>query len=83
MIDGFSGLPKVVGLKQSKKTIKEGKAQKVFAARDASEKVLSPVLQLSLEQGIEVDQKYTMAELGELCGIDVGASVVTILKDSF
>ena len=72
---------KVVGLKQSKKVIKDGAAKKVFVASDVQEKVIQPLLQLCEESNAEIDRSYTMQKLGEMCKIDVGASVVVLLKD--
>lgn len=79
MAEDLKSLKKVVGQKQSKKAIKDGLARFCHVARDAQDKVIAPILEICAETGVPVGREYTMQELGEMCGIDVGASVVTLL----
>ncbi len=65
----------VVGLKQTRKAIKEG-ATRVLLARDASEIIKTEIKELFAD----VEYVDTMQELGKLCGIDVGAAVSAIKK---
>ena len=72
---------KVIGVKQSKKAIRDGAAAEVYVALDAEKRVVGPVYELCSESGTKVTEITTMAELGDAVGIDVGASVVTVLRD--
>ena len=67
---------KVIGVKQSKKAIRDGAAAQVFVALDAEKRVVGPIYELCSEHGMEVT---TMTELGDAVGIDVGAAVVVVL----
>lgn len=71
---------KVIGIKQTIKAIKNCKADTVYIAKDADEKLVRPVINLAEENSLKVVYVSTMKELGHLCAIDVGASTVTILK---
>ena len=71
---------KVIGVKQSRRAIKEGRARKAFLAEDAEERVKAPVIELCRENGTEYETVPTMKELGTACGIEVGSAVAVILK---
>ena len=65
----------VVGLKQTRKAIKEG-AKRVLLADDASETIKSEIKELF----VGVEYIDTMQELGRICEIDVGAAVCAVKK---
>lgn len=71
---------KVIGVKQSRKAIRNGLAAKVYLACDADPAITDPVAASCAEAGIPVEEAYTMAQLGRACQITVGASVVAVLK---
>lgn len=71
---------KVIGVKQSKKAIRDDKAEEVFVALDAEKRVVGPVYELCSETNTKLTEITTMAELGDAAGIDVGAAVVTVLR---
>ncbi len=79
MLEALKQASCVVGLKQSKKAVKDGAAARVYVARDAEHRVIAPVLELCAASGVEVVEADTMKELGAACGIDVGAAVVAVL----
>lgn len=79
MLSQLKAAHKVVGVKQSKKVIVSGEATLVFIAKDAEMRIVRPIIELCREQGIEMSEAYSMQELGEAAGIDVGAAVVTQL----
>lgn len=81
MVSRLNG-KKVIGIKQTTKAIKSGEAQTVYIAKDAEENVVKPVVSLALEHSLEVVYVESMKELGRLCGIDVGAASVAMLKES-
>ena len=80
MLEELLTREKVIGVKQSRKAIRDGRAAKVFLARDADPAVTAPVAELCGAQSIPVDDKSGMAQLGRACGITVGASVVALLR---
>ena len=71
---------KVVGLKQVTKAVRSGRAEKVFLACDASERVKQPLRVLCETQGVPTDESATLIELGKAAGIAVGAAAAAILK---
>ena len=70
---------KVVGAKQSRRAIREGLARQVFLACDAAPGLTAPLLRLCRQKSVPVSTDRTMRELGQAAGIQVGASVVTLL----
>ncbi|MDN4593585.1 50S ribosomal protein L7ae-like protein [Polycladomyces subterraneus] len=70
----------VIGTKQTKKAIEQGKAQEVIVAKDADAKVTTPIISMCRDRGIAVNYVDSMRELGKACGIEVGAAAVAILK---
>ena len=79
MISELASKEKVIGVKQSRKANREGRARQVFVACDADPAITEPVAQSCAAAGIPVEEAYTMAQLGQACRITVGASVVAIL----
>ncbi|HBQ65102.1 MAG TPA: 50S ribosomal protein L7ae-like protein [Clostridiales bacterium] len=71
----------VVGLKQSLRAMEAGQVEKIAIAGDAEETVLSRIRELAGAQNIPVEQAESMAQLGRLCGIQVGAAVAAFLKE--
>ena len=79
MLTELASQDKVVGVKQSRKAIREGNVKRVFLACDADPAITDPVAESCQESGIPVEDGYTMAHLGHACRITVGASVVAVL----
>ena len=73
--------PIVVGIKQSTRAAREGRAKKLFFALDADPMVLKPLEALCAEREIPSVCDCSMAQLGEAAGIAVGASVVALLTE--
>ena len=71
---------RVSGAKQSRRAVRDGMAQAVYLARDADPAVIEPLRALCLEMGVPVIDDWTMRELGQAAGIQVGAAVVAVLK---
>ena len=80
MLSELQTAKKVVGVKQSKKAIRDGGALRVILAKDAEARVIRPIHALCEEIGVPVEEAETMAELGKAAQIDIGAAVVTLLK---
>lgn len=80
MLTELKNSKKAVGLKQSRKAIKNGCAKRVYLAANADELICAPVAELCKELNVEVFTAETMEELGQACGINVGAAVAVLLK---
>ena len=72
---------KVVGVKQSRKAIRENRAKRVYLACDADPAITEPVADACAAQSIPVETAYTMSQLGHACQITVGAAVVALLGE--
>ena len=79
-MEQLKNAPKTVGVKQSRRVIRDGKAQAVYLALDAEERITRPLRDLCRECGAPLVEVPTMSALGEACGIDIGASVAVLLK---
>ena len=79
MLSELSSAVKVIGVKQSKKAIREGNAKLVLIAADAECRITEPISELCEQHSVEVQEVPYMKELGSAVGIAVGAAVVTIL----
>lgn len=71
---------KVVGLKQVLRALSEGKVRCVIIASDADSFIRTKVKVLATEKGAEILNYSSMKGLGQMCKIDVKASVVGIMK---
>ena len=68
----------IIGTKQAVKAMRAGQVTEVFVALDADSWVTDPAILLAKEIGIQVHLVESKKELGEACGIQVGAAVVAI-----
>ena len=82
MLSQLKTAAKVVGIKQSKKIIRDGDAEKVFIAQDAEQRIIGPITELCQASGVEIVEVSSMKELGAAAGIAVGAAVVTVTKEN-
>jgi len=80
VLDFLKNSKKTVGLKQSLKALRKGQVKTAIIARDADERLIKEVLDICERDSIEVIYAEGMKELGKACNIDVGASVVCVLK---
>ena len=81
MITELASQEKVIGVKQSRKAIREGRAKRVYLACDADPAITGPVAESCRRAGIPVETAHTIAQLGHVCRITVGASVVAVLRE--
>ncbi|MDE6108216.1 MAG: ribosomal L7Ae/L30e/S12e/Gadd45 family protein [Oscillospiraceae bacterium] len=81
MLTELSTSAKVVGAKQTRRAIENGKAVKVFLAADADPRITEPLALLAKEKGVAVEQSGAMKELGKACSLVVGAAVATIVRE--
>lgn len=80
MIQELSTSNKVVGAKQVRRALKDGRAARLYMAMDADPRLLQPLVQAAVNQQVPVEQVPTMKELGAACGIAVGGAVAALLK---
>ena len=80
MLRDLMSQEKVVGVKQSRRAIREGRAERVLLASNADPALTAPIEQLCREREIGMDGSFSMEELGRAAGIQVGAAVVTLLR---
>lgn len=80
MIQELSGSNKVVGAKQAKRALRDGRAVRLYMAMDANPRLLQPLVQEAVNRQVPVSQVPTMKELGAACGIAVGAAVAVLTK---
>ena len=79
MLTELTNVEKVVGAKQVKRALRDGKARCVYLAQDADPRVTEPIAELCEQRMIPVQQVAKMKDLGSACGIGVGAAVVASL----
>ena len=81
MIPELSGSNRVVGAKQVRRALKDGRAVRLYMAMDADPRLLQPLVQDAVNRQVPVSQVPTMKELGQSCGIAVGAAVAVLTKE--
>ena len=69
----------VVGSKQLKKAVKAGRVRFVYLAENADPAVTEPLETLCADNQIQITWVPTMAELGRVCGIEVGAAAAAVI----
>ena len=79
MQDLVASADKVVGIKQTKKAIKEGRARKVYLAQNCDVIIRDVITNLSKQASVQVVAIDTMQELGRACGIQVGAACAALI----
>ena len=76
----LSGRSFVVGAKQLKKALKNGKAHHVFLACNADPAITEPIATLCQENNVKLAWVKSMADLGRACNIEVGAAAAAALR---
>lgn len=72
---------RIVGLKQTVKAVRNGTAKNVYVAEDADDFIKQSVLDACGGTDLQIIYVSSMKELGDACGIDIGASTAAIIKD--
>ena len=75
----LSGQNRVVGAKQIRKALNTGKAQKVFLAKNADPALTEPLAAVCQQNRVECVWVRSMTELGNACGIEVGAAAAAVV----
>ncbi len=70
----------VVGAKQLRKALLSGSAQQVYLARNADPALIEPIAELCQKHSVPFTWVKSMNELGQACGIEVGAAAAATVK---
>ncbi|MBP7174643.1 MAG: ribosomal L7Ae/L30e/S12e/Gadd45 family protein [Thermoclostridium sp.] len=81
MLEDLKQRMKTVGLKQTMKAVEANRAQAVYVAKDADERLVAGVLAACHNKNIPVHRAESMKLLGKACGIDVGTAVAAITME--
>ena len=79
MLSNLKDMNICIGIKQSRRALEEGVVKKAFVAADADASVTRAFVADCKALGVELETVETMAALGRSAGIDIGATVVTVL----
>ena len=80
MLTELKAGPRVVGAKQTRRALNDGRALRVYLAEDADPGVTGSVEALCAQKGVETVKIPGMRELGQACGIAVGAAVAALVQ---
>ena len=75
----INGRRAVVGSKQLKKALLAGRAECVFLAENADPAITEPLEVMCGEKNIQIAWVPSMTELGQKCGIEVGAAAAAVI----
>ena len=75
MLNELENAAKVVGVKQVRRALADGRAKRLYLAQDADPQLTQPLAGQAEAQGVEVVWTDSMKALGRACGIAVGAAV--------
>lgn len=75
----LSSQPKVVGAKQIRKALNAGRAKKVYLARNADPAITEPLAAACQQHNVDYAWVRSMTELGNVCGIEVGAAAAAVV----
>ena len=70
----------VVGAKQLRKALRDGRVQRAYLAGNADPAITEPFVALCQTARIEYVWISSMKELGQLCGIEVGAATAAVIR---
>lgn len=70
-----------VGAKQTAKMLEQERAIEVYVARDADPQMKEKIVHLCERTGVPMKWIDTMDELGETCGIDIGAAMAALVTE--
>ena len=75
----MTNLKMVVGAKQLRKALENGRAKQVYLAENADPAITEPIEALCLENHVEYIWVPCKMELGHACGIEVGAAAAAAI----
>ena len=75
-----AGFKMVVGAKQLRKALQNGKARRVYLAQNADPAITEPLMALCREACVSYAWVRSMKDLGEAAGIEVGAAAAAAVN---
>ncbi len=75
----LQGRQVIVGAKQIRKSLAAGQANLVFLAENADPALTEPIAALCLSHHVKCVWIPHMSDLGQACGIDVGAAAAAVV----
>lgn len=81
MLEELKNGTKVVGAKQTKRALNDGRALRVYYAADADPILWEPIIALCESKGVPTTEAAGMKELGAACSIAVGAAVAALVSE--
>ncbi|MBO2945825.1 ribosomal L7Ae/L30e/S12e/Gadd45 family protein [Paenibacillus sp. F411] len=69
-----------IGTKQTMKAVENGQAAEVYVAEDCDKRLITKIVSLCQKHGVDITYVPTTRQLGEACGIEVGAAMSAVLK---
>ena len=79
MLTELENAAKVAGVKQVRRALANGRAKRLYLAKDAYPDLTGPLEGRAAQQGVEVVWTDTMKALGRACGIAVGTAAAAII----
>ena len=79
VLPDFTGAKIVVGSKQLRKSLLKGCVRYVFLAVNADPAITEPLEVMCGQRNIQINWVPTMAELGRVCGIEVGTAAAAVI----
>ena len=76
----LTGKRVIVGTKQLKKALRDGRARYVFLAENADPAITEPIEALCSGGNIQIYWGSSMADLGRACGMEVGAAAAAVVE---
>ena len=76
----IDGRKAVVGTKQLRKALQAGRAECVYLAENADPAITEPIEEMCGKLHIQITWVRSMAELGQKCGIEVGAAAAAVIR---
>ena len=82
MVANLKAKNKVVGIKQVKRALTSQEVEILYIADDVDKSIKDEILNLAIDKRVPIVELNTMEELGNACGIDVGAATAALLKNT-
>ncbi|SDX91530.1 ribosomal L7Ae/L30e/S12e/Gadd45 family protein [Paenibacillus sp. CF384] len=71
----------VIGSKQTTKMVEQGLATEVYVAQDTDPRLKNSIVRLCESSGVPIIWSESMKDLGETCGIEVGAAMAAVIPE--
>ena len=69
----------VVGAKQLRKAFNKGCVKRVYLARNADPAITEPLVAICNTNSVNITWVKSMTDLGQVCGIEVGAAAAAVI----